>query len=37
MKTGQKELSIANYRRSLQLDPKNQNAMDRLKKLSESN
>ena len=33
MKTGQKDLAIQNYEMSLQLDPKNQNAIDRLKKL----
>jgi CubicO group peptidase (beta-lactamase class C family) len=30
---GKKELAIANYEHSLQLDPKNQNAVDMLKKL----
>ncbi len=35
MKTGQKELAIQNYEKSLQLDPKNQNAVDMLKKLKE--
>jgi CubicO group peptidase (beta-lactamase class C family) len=33
MKTGQKDLSIQNYQRSLQLDPKNNNAVRRLKAL----
>ena len=33
MKAGQKDLAIANYEKSLQLDPKNQNAVDMLKKL----
>lgn len=33
MKTGQKDLAIQNYERSLQLDPKNQNAVEQLKKL----
>ena len=32
-KVGQKDLAIQNYERSLQLDPKNTNAVDRLKKL----
>ncbi len=36
-KTGQKALAIANYQRSLQLNPKNENAIERLKKLNESN
>ncbi len=31
--TGQKDLAIQNYEKSLQLDPKNQNAVERLKKL----
>jgi len=35
MKVGQKDLAIANYEKSLQLNPKNQNAVDRLKKLRE--
>ena len=35
-KAGQKELAIQNYEMSLQLDPKNQNAIDRLKKLKET-
>ena len=34
-KVGEKELAIANYEKSLQLDPKNQNAVERLKKLRE--
>jgi hypothetical protein len=33
MDAGQKELAIANYEKSLQLDPKNQNAVNMLKKL----
>jgi tetratricopeptide (TPR) repeat protein len=33
--TGQKELAIENYEKSLQLDPKNENAKERLKKLRE--
>jgi CubicO group peptidase (beta-lactamase class C family) len=33
MKAGQKELAIQNYERSLQLDPKNQNAVEMLKRL----
>ena len=32
-KTGQKDLAIQNYEKSLQLDPKNQNAVERLTKL----
>jgi len=32
-KTGQKELAIQNYEKSLQLDPKNQNGVERLTKL----
>lgn len=32
-KDGQKEKAIANYRKSLELDPKNQNAADKLKEL----
>ena len=35
MKAGQKELAIQNYEKSLQLDPKNQNAVQMLKKLKE--
>ena len=35
-KVGEKELAIANYEKSLQLDPKNQNAVERLKKLRET-
>ena len=35
MKDGQKELAIQNYEKSLQLDPKNQNAVEMLKKLKE--
>jgi predicted Zn-dependent protease len=33
MKVGEKNLAIANYEKSLQLDPKNQNAVEQLKKL----
>jgi CubicO group peptidase (beta-lactamase class C family) len=33
MKVGQKDLAIANYEKSLQLNPKNQNAVEQLKKL----
>jgi CubicO group peptidase (beta-lactamase class C family) len=33
---GDKELAIKNYRRSLELNPKNQNAITQLKKLSEN-
>ena len=36
MKTGQKDLAIANYEKSLQLNPKNQNGIDRLKKLKDT-
>jgi len=32
-KTGQKDLAIQNYEKSLQLDPKNNNAVEQLKKL----
>jgi tetratricopeptide (TPR) repeat protein len=35
-KVGQKELAIKNYEMSLQLDPKNQNAIDTIKKLNEA-
>jgi CubicO group peptidase (beta-lactamase class C family) len=35
MKVGQKELAIQNYEKSLQLDPKNQNAVEMLKRLKE--
>jgi tetratricopeptide (TPR) repeat protein len=35
MKAGQKELAIQNYEKSLQLNPKNQNGIEMLKKLSE--
>jgi CubicO group peptidase (beta-lactamase class C family) len=35
MKIGQKELAIQNYEKSLQLDPKNKNAVEMLKKLRE--
>jgi Flp pilus assembly protein TadD len=34
MKAGQKELAIRNYEKSLQLNPKNQNAIEMLKKLN---
>ncbi len=37
MKAGQKELAIANYEKSLQLDPKNQNALEMPKKIKQSN
>ena len=33
MKAGQKDLAIVNYKKSLQLDPGNQNAVGLLKKL----
>jgi CubicO group peptidase (beta-lactamase class C family) len=33
MKNGQKDLAVENYEKSLQLDPKNQNAVEMLKKL----
>ncbi len=36
MRTAQKELAIQNYEKSLQLDPKNQNAVEMLKKLKTS-
>ncbi len=36
MKNGQKDLAIENYEKSLQLDPKNQNAAEMLKKLKET-
>jgi CubicO group peptidase (beta-lactamase class C family) len=36
LKSGQKELAIQNYEKSLQLDPKNQNAIEMLKKLKET-
>ena len=32
-KDNQKQLAIENYRKSLELDPKNQNAADKLKEL----
>jgi tetratricopeptide (TPR) repeat protein len=35
MKIGQKELAIQNYEKSLQLDPKNKNAVEMLKRLKE--
>ncbi len=37
MKAGQKDLAIVNYKKSLQLDPGNQNAVALLKKLQEPN
>ena len=33
MEVGEKDLAITNYEKSLQLDPKNQNAVAQLKKL----
>jgi tetratricopeptide (TPR) repeat protein len=33
---GKKELAIENYEKSIKLDPKNHNGIDRLKKLKES-
>jgi cytochrome c-type biogenesis protein CcmH/NrfG len=36
MKAGQKELAIQNYEKSLQLEPKNENAIEMLKKLKET-
>ena len=36
MKVGQKDLAVQNYEKSLQLDPKNQNAVAMLKKLKAS-
>jgi CubicO group peptidase (beta-lactamase class C family) len=36
MDAGQKDLAIANYEKSLHIDPDNQNAVDRLKKLREN-
>ena len=33
MKTGQKDLAIANYEKSIELKPDNQNGIDMLKKL----
>ena len=35
MKAGEKELAIQNYEKSLQLDPKNLNAVEMLRKLKE--
>ena len=35
-KVGDKELAITNYEKSLHLDPKNKNAVERLKKLRET-
>ncbi len=35
MKGGQKKLAIQNYEKSLHLDPKNQNAVEMIKKLKE--
>jgi Tfp pilus assembly protein PilF len=34
-KDGQKQLAIDNYRKSLELDPKNQHAIDQLKELEQ--
>ena len=34
MNTGQKKLAVENYEKSLQMDPKNENARERLKKLA---
>jgi len=34
-KDGQKQQHIANYRKSLELDPKNQDATDKLKELEQ--
>src|SRR5260370_33766012 len=36
MKAGQKELAIQNYEKALQLDPKNQNAIEMLKNLKQT-
>jgi hypothetical protein len=36
MKAVQKALAIANYEKSLELNPKNQNGVDMLKKLKDS-
>jgi CubicO group peptidase (beta-lactamase class C family) len=36
MNTGQKQLAVQNYQKSLELDPKNENAKVRLKKLEET-
>jgi predicted TPR repeat methyltransferase len=36
MKAGEKEKAIQNYEKSLELDPKNDNARQRLKKLKGS-
>ena len=36
MKSGDKENAIIHYRKSLELNPENSNARDRLKKLEES-
>ncbi|HEY2120347.1 MAG TPA: serine hydrolase [Candidatus Acidoferrum sp.] len=35
-KNGQKQLAIENYRKSVELDPKNQNAIDRIKDLEKN-
>jgi D-alanyl-D-alanine-carboxypeptidase/D-alanyl-D-alanine-endopeptidase len=35
MTNGDKTLAVKNYRRSLDLNPKNTNAVERLKKLAE--
>jgi Flp pilus assembly protein TadD len=37
MDAGQKDLAISNYEKSVQLNPKNQNGIDMLKKLKETN
>jgi Tfp pilus assembly protein PilF len=36
MKAGQRDLAIANYQKSLELDAKNQNAVEMLKKLKDT-
>ena len=36
MANGDKELAIQNYKKSLELNPKNENAIEALKKLGES-
>jgi hypothetical protein len=36
MDAGQKDLAISNYEKSVQLNPKNQNGIDMLKKLKEN-
>jgi predicted TPR repeat methyltransferase len=35
MKAGEKKLAIQNYEKSLQLDPKNLNAVEMLRRLNE--